>query len=473
MLKKIWSFFISLRLTIVLLILLSVVCVIGTLVPQNAAEHEYLHRYSQPAYELIKNLGLTDMYHCWWFMAGLGLFTLNLAACSFNRLSRVRRLLAPPAQTPGEQQWQGMGNIKKFTIKKGAPAKVDAMVEAMAEAVGRFLCMPTVTRRDGKTYIVADTGRLSYLGFYLTHIGMITIIAGVLVGAMGFQGFMKVDEGETQSTVTLKNSLVQHDLGFALRCDRFEVSYYDQERMAEDTNEGRMPKDYKSWLVVVEDGKDVLKKVIEVNDPLIYKGIFFYQSSYGASAAMGGEVLLRIKPAGAEKAREYRVRQGQRFAIVGTKDEAVVDTILADFAMDDGTYFSRSDEPNNPAVRVIVFRAGAELESPWAFMKFPDFHRKPGAAYEVQLADFYPRYFTGLQVTRDPGVNIVWLGCIFLIAGICMAFFMSHRRLYLVLEEKDGGLRAVLAGSASKNRQAFAADFNRLFEQLTSLEKQS
>ncbi len=106
-------------------------------------------------------------------------------------------------------------------------------------------------------------------------------------------------------------------------------------------------------------------------------------------------------------------------------------------------------------------------------MKFPDFHRKPDAAYEVQLADFYPRYYTGLQVTRDPGVNIVWLGCIFLIAGICMAFFMSHRRVYLVLEEKDGGLRAVLAGSASKNRQAFAAEFNRLFEQLKSLEKQS
>ncbi len=469
MLKKIWSFFISLRLTIVLLIVLSFVCVIGTFVPQNAAEHEYLHRYSQPAYDLIKNLGLTDMYHCWWFMAALGLFTLNLAACSFNRLSRVSRLLAPPAQTPGEQQWQGMGNIKKFTIKKDSPA----MVEAMAEAVGRFLCKPAVTRREGKTYIVADKGRLSYLGFYLTHIGMITIIAGVLVGTLGFQGFMKVDEGETQSTVTLKNSLVQHDLGFALRCDRFEVSYYDRGGMPEDTNEGRMPKDYKSWLVVVEDGKDVIKKVIEVNDPLIYKGIFFYQSSYGAVAASAGEVLLRIKPAGAEKAREYRVRQGQRFAIEGTKDEAVVDTILADFAMDDGRYFSRSDEPNNPAVRVIVSRAGAELESPWAFMKFPDFHRKPGAAYEVQLAGFYPRYYTGLQVTRDPGVNVVWLGCIFLIAGICGAFFMSHRRLYLVLEEKDGGLRVVLAGSASKNRQAFAADFNRLFEQLKSLEKQS
>ena len=465
MLKKVWSFFISLRLTIVLLIVLSAVCVIGTVVPQNGAEQDYQRlvlklNLSPSTYGLMKAMGLTDMYHCWWFMAALGFFTLNLMACSFNRLPRIRRLLKPPLPTPGDELLQGMAHVKKFSIKKVMPAVADAM----AAAVGRFLCKPTVTSQGGKTYIVADKGRLSYLGFYLTHIGMIIIIAGVLAGTIGYQGFMKLDEGETQSTMTLKNSQAQRDLGFALRCDRFEVSYYD---------EGRMPKDYKSWLTVVQDGKDVLTKVIEVNDPLIYKGIFFYQSSYGIASAAGGEVLLSIKPAGAEKAREYRVRAGQRFALEGTQDEAVVKTILPDFVMDNGKYSSRSDEPNNPAAHVIFFRKGSMFENSWAFMKFPDLHRKPGAAYDVQLADFYPRYYTGLQVTRDPGVNVVWLGCILIITGICMAFFMSHRRVYLVLEEKDGGLRAMLAGSASKNRQAFAAELNRLFEQLKSLEKQS
>ncbi len=460
MLKKVWSFFISLRLTIVLLIVLSAVCVIGTVVPQNAAKQDYQRLFSPSTYDFLKSLGFTDMYHCWWFMAALGLFTLNLMACSFNRLPRIRRLLKPPSPTPGDELLQAMAHVKKFSIKRGMPAVADAM----AAAVGRFLCKPVITRRDGKTYIVADKGRLSYLGFYLTHIGMIIIIAGVLAGTIGYQGFMKLDEGETQSTMTLKNTSAQRDLGFALRCDRFEVSYYD---------EGRMPKDYKSWLTVVQDGKDVLKKVIEVNDPLIYKGIFFYQSSYGIASAAGGEVLLRIKPAGAEKARDYRVRSGQRFALEGTQDEAMVKTILPDFVMDNGKYSSRSDEPNNPAAHVIFSRKGSVFENSWAFMKFPDLHRKPGASYDVQLADFYPRYYTGLQVTRDPGVNVVWLGCILIITGICMAFFMSHRRVYLVLEEKDGGLRALLAGSASKNRQAFAAEFSRLFEQLKSLEKQS
>jgi cytochrome c biogenesis protein len=220
----------------------------------------------------------------------------------------------------------------------------------------------------------------------------------------------------------------------------------------------------------------VLKKVIEVNDPLIYKGVFFYQSSYGASAGGGGggEVLVRIRPAGGKgDAGEYRVSRGKRFAIRGTKDEAEVDTVLPDFAMDNGKFYSRSDQPNNPAAHITIYRGGAELEGAWSFMKFPDFHRKADAAYEVELADLSSRYYTGLQVTRDPGVNIVWLGCLLLIGGICMAFFMSHRRVCLLVQERDGNLRALLAGRASKNRQAYAAELNRLYDALKTLEKKS
>lgn len=41
-----------------------------------------------------------------------------------------------------------------------------------------------------------------------------------------------------------------------------------------------MPKDYKSELVVMEEGQAVAEKTIEVNDPLHYGGFHFYQSSY-------------------------------------------------------------------------------------------------------------------------------------------------------------------------------------------------
>lgn len=459
MLKKIWRFFLSLRLTIALLIILSAVCVIGTVVPQNASPQEYHRLYSPSTYAVIKALGFTDLYHCWWFVACLGLFTLNLAACSLNRLPRIRRLLAPAPVLLTDELLEGMGTVKKCTMKKNPPS-----VDALAQAVARFLCRPSVTRHGGATHIVADAGRYSYLGFYLTHIGMIIGIAGVLLGTAGFQGFMNIDEGETRSTVTLRNGGAGIDLGFAVRCDRFEVSYYDK---------GGMPKDYKSWLTVVDGGAEVLKKVIEVNDPLIYQGVFFYQSSYGVSPAGGGEALLRIRAAAGGGPVEYRLRQGQRVALKGTADEAELAAVYADFTMDGGRVYSRSAEPRNPAAKVVFYRDGKELDTAWAFLNFPDFHRKADGAYSVELAGFYPRYYTGLQVTLDPGVNIVWVGCLLLTAGICMAFFTSHRRVCLLVQEQDGGLRLALAGSASKNRKAFAAQVQKLFEQLKALEKSS
>jgi hypothetical protein len=53
-----------------------------------------------------------------------------------------------------------------------------------------------------------------------------------------------------------------------------------------------MVKDYFSDLVIVVDGKDVLKKTIEVNDPLHYGGYHFYQSSYDDKA--GAYTVLSV-----------------------------------------------------------------------------------------------------------------------------------------------------------------------------------
>ena len=43
--------------------------------------------------------------------------------------------------------------------------------------------------------------------------------------------------------------------------------------------------------------------------------------------------------------------------------------------------------------------------------------------------------YTGLQVAKDPGVWIVWLGCTLMMAGyLYVAFFMSHRRIWVRIE---------------------------------------
>jgi len=455
----IWHLTVSIRLTIVLLILLSAVCVIGTVIPQNEPEQTYLRLYSQNSYGIMKALGFVDLYHAWWFIFVLGAFTVNLIACSLHRLPRILKLVSRTDPVLDDTRLQALPLVKKFSLKHCTPD--DAAV--VAAALRRLFAKPSVVTAGETYHFFSEKGRWAPGSFYLTHIGIVIIIAGVLAGTMGFQGYMNLAEGESASAIFNKKTRAQLPIDFTLRCDKFEVTYYDT---------GNMPKDYKSTLTVIEQGKEVYKKTIEVNDPLIYRGVYFYQSSYGVVPGGGGEVALRITPRGVGQGREYRAAVNRRFQIEGTEDAAEVESILPDFAMDgQGGFFSRSDEPRNPAARVIIYPKGKEPYKTWAFAQFPDFHRKPDEQYTVNFLQYYPRLYTGLQVTRDPGVWIVWVGCTVLILGICLAFFSSHRRIWLRVEKHDKYCTAVLAGTSTKNRHAFSGEFSRLYEYLKTMEK--
>ena len=72
------------------------------------------------------------------------------------------------------------------------------------------------------------------------------------------------------------------------------------------------------------------------------------------------------------------------------------------------------------------------------------------------------KMYTGLQVAKDPGVEIVWLGCLLMIVGIYVAFFMSHRRIWIRIQNGS----VTVGGNASKNQGAFEGYFEELAKKL-------
>ncbi len=71
-----------------------------------------------------------------------------------------------------------------------------------------------------------------------------------------------------------------------------------------------------------------------------------------------------------------------------------------------------------------------------------------------------------LQVTRDPGVWVVWIGCFLMMGGFYMAFFMSHRRVWVRLTGKSGGTEVELAGASHRDRSGFEKEFGRIVQAL-------
>jgi cytochrome c biogenesis protein len=80
------------------------------------------------------------------------------------------------------------------------------------------------------------------------------------------------------------------------------------------------------------------------------------------------------------------------------------------------------------------------------------------------MTNYKLREASGLQITRSPGKNVVYLGCVMLIAGVFMMFYITHQRLWVMIKPRGEGSRVMLAGMGNRNQR----DFSKTFDNLTS-----
>lgn len=80
----------------------------------------------------------------------------------------------------------------------------------------------------------------------------------------------------------------------------------------------------------------------------------------------------------------------------------------------------------------------------------------------LQLQNFRQIEATGLQITHAPGKNLVYLGCVLLIAGVFVMFYLHHQRAWLYVDRSNGRTRLLFA--AASNRRGL--DFDRRFQEL-------
>lgn len=419
-LNRIWDFFASVKLTFVLLLLLAFASVFGTLLPQKEAPQVYLQQFGEGAGNLILALGLHDTYHAPWFLLMLCLVAVNLTVCSLNRLPQAIKLMR---SDPKKDMKRSRKPSHSFTVP-GKPADLSAQAkELLGAKLGK------VHESSGeKTTLYAQKGAWSRMGVYVVHSSVIIIFLGAVVGNIwGFSGMMTINEGQSVDHVTLERGKTQH-LGFAVRLNKFSISFYDS----------GMPSEYRSDVTFMQGDKDVKDASLIVNDPAMFEGIDFYQSSYGTS----------IKAAVVEMTR-------------GGKTQKVELEHRVWRELPDGGFAGIIDYHDNvnmqgmykgPIVRV-AFRPDQKTEpsSHTAFKKGSKMNKggDPGFA----LLEVISVPYTGLQVKYDPGVWFIWVGCTLMVVGFCIAFYMSHRKVWIWLSSADGNrTRVEIAGGANKNR---------------------
>ncbi len=431
--NPVWQFFSSVRLAIFLLIILAVTSIVGTIIPQGESLQYYLDNYGPGMFKAIKLLKLDDTYHSWWYLTLLGTFSVNLIICTLNRLPFTLKLFRRDYINVTADYLRRVTFRREWNLKTADSGLSQAIVQKFRELAGS--CREKKIDDGGTVYMV-ESGKWSYWGLYGLHISILIIFAGAVFGSLaGFKGRIMLLEGETTDYAVASSDPSQKiPLGFSIRCDRFFVDFYDT----------GAPREFRSDLTIIDNGKEVVKKSILVNDPLTYQGVTFYQSSYQSIP----EVSVKVSSASGS-ARTMVIPAFQRVSW----PEAGLTMGLMKFL------------PNVhgvPAARIWIGDATGRADSLWLFKGGVKDITAAGKPYRVELLTATERYMTGLQVKKDPGVWVVWLGCTGLIVGFAIVFWVGHRRTWLYVG--PDGKTVLLGGQSNKNRLQFEKDFNVLAE---------
>lgn len=408
LLESLQDFLASIRFAIILLACIALGSILGTVIRQGGTPDEYLSVYSEGTYRIITFLGLDDVYHSSWFYALLFLFAVNLTLCTVRRFGPLFR-----------------GSRKVSIPDREALAKMpmnfsvtgSSTDDQFSSLLRGYRCIHS--DEEGKVF---QKGSLSRYGVVLIHLSIMLILVGGLVGLVaGFKGFMVLRKGDVADSVTIRGEkTLERPLGFALKCKDFQVSFYPN----------GSPKDYVSTVEVVENNRTIFEKQIRVNDPLSYKGIRVYQASYGNTPSfhftIGGERIT--------------LREREPFR----KDDFVLMPVR----------FEENIHNFGPGVMVAYLDQG-EPRTAWFLKNMERFNAKTISGKAVRLENIQQELYTGLSVSKDPGVWIVWTGFALILFGLYINFYMFHRKIY-IRKIPDGYL---VAGIAMRNKEAFRKEF--------------
>jgi cytochrome c biogenesis protein len=102
-------------------------------------------------------------------------------------------------------------------------------------------------------------------------------------------------------------------------------------------------------------------------------------------------------------------------------------------------------------------------------IRFPTFDKMRRGEVVIAIDQFKERHYTGLQVSKDPGVDVVYAGFILMIIGCYVTFFKSHQQLCIEAVRQGSVTRVVVSGTANKNKAALERRIQRLSKALQEL----
>jgi len=443
----IWQFFCSVKLAVYTLTLLAVTSIIGTIILQNGTQQQYLRLYGEAVYNLIKVFNIDDMYHAWWFLTLLVVLCINIVVCSIERLSSTWKIIFPKNLKFNPGRFRKLKNLETFNINKGAASLYNDYESFLSKNAGKVLKEETETG----TIMYAEKGRWTRMGIYIVHLSILLLLVGAVIGSFfGFKANMNLDEGETSATAFIAKKRVPINLGFSIRCNDFDVKFYDT----------GAPEEFTSNLTIIENGKESFTKDIRVNHPLRYKGINIFQSSYGSGKP--DRVVFDIIRRSDKSVISKTIKIGEEIQLPEDQGTFELQGFLQNYDFQGNflgeAFIGKITQNDNKSVQIALP------------IKFPSFDRMRKGEFAFIVKKYEQKHYTGLQITKDPGVWYVYSGFLLMIIGCWITFFMSHQSFFIEIEKiDDNSSKISLSGTTNRNNQGMKLKIKKIVTKLKDI----
>ncbi|MGQ9706497.1 MAG: cytochrome c biogenesis protein ResB [bacterium] len=262
--KKVINILTSMRLAIVLIIIISTISIIGAIIPQNKSYEYYIYKYGVETTKLIETLYFNRIFSSLYFIVLIVILSLSIIICTIRQFPKLISKFKKPLMIERIDELDA-GNLY---IEMGVKINIDDLKKILS-TIG--YCPFERVEGDVK-FISARKGLLSPLGFLFTHLGIIIIFIGGIIGAC-YRSSQEVAlfEGET-GLITVK------DGGYSIRADRIEIE--------RDPNTDAIVS-YSAQVTLFKSGEKLKSDIIEVNKPLNYSGVSIFLENIGNYRGIG------------------------------------------------------------------------------------------------------------------------------------------------------------------------------------------
>ncbi|MEO6353684.1 MAG: cytochrome c biogenesis protein ResB [Burkholderiaceae bacterium] len=294
----------SMRFAISLLTLIAIASVIGTVLKQSEPMSNYVNQFGPFWFEVFDKFSLYALYSSWWFLLIMAFLVLSTSLCIIRNAPKMLKDMRSWRENVREESLRNFHHKAEWASSAPRASLAQRLVAQLADQGYKS----KIVAKEHATLIAAKQGAANKWGYIFAHSAIVIICIGGLLDSdmpirfqqwfMGktpfagngiiadipqqhrlslanptFRGNTMIPEGATSNTAIIpqKDGVLIQDLPFSIQLKKFTIDFYST----------GMPKLFASDVVVTDhqSGKS-FPATIKVNEPLIYKGVAIYQSSF-------------------------------------------------------------------------------------------------------------------------------------------------------------------------------------------------